>query len=644
VGKQDISEDSGGERSASFREALLGDLNALEQMLQAGALESDVVRIGAEQEMFLIDRAYRPAPIASQVLERLSDSRFTTEIGKFNLEANVPPRIFSGTCLRSLEAELNEMVQRVSAAAQACEADVLLSGILPSIRLPDLGLTNLTDKPRYHELNRAVMKLRGDFYHLLIKGIDELQLVHDSVMPEACCTSFQVHLQLNPRNFDREYNASLLIAAPVLAAAVNSPILLGRRLWQETRIALFQHAVDERSHSHIARRHPTRVSFGEGWIRSSVLEIYREQVARFRSIMTGLAGEDSVEALAEGRVPGLGALVLHNSTVWRWNRPCFGITEGKPHLRLEFRALPAGPTVLDEVANATFFFGLMRSIPQAFGDIPGKMPFDDVKDNFFAAARHGLKAQVTWLDGKHHAVDKLISEQLISLANAGLRDSGIEADDIEKYLGIIRERVEADQTGSRWILSAAASMPAGTGSEYRDRRIVGAMLLRQKSGEPVHRWSSLARDELESIGELHGAVSEMMSTDLFTVTPDDPITLAASMMDWRHIRHLPVEDAGRFLGLISSREILHFMADPHPREHPGSPVRVRELMNPHPVTIQPDNSIEDALKVMLENELDCLPVVDSGLLVGIVTSRDMLQKFSLLLKLHQRQVPELYLG
>jgi CBS domain-containing protein len=350
--------------------------------------------------------------------------------------------------------------------------------------------------------------------------------------------------------------------------------------------------------------------------------------------MTSPDPEDSLQVLTRGEVPSLKALVLHNSTVWRWNRPCYGTTEGRPHLRLEFRALPAGPTVLDEVANATFFFGLMRSVPHEFGNVSARMPFDDVKDNFFAAARHGLKAQVSWFGGKHHAVDKLITEQLLPLAAAGLKDASIDGEDIDRYLGVIRGRIEADQTGSDWILSAGASMPTGTGSEYRDRRIVAAMLMRQKSGEPVHQWNPVAPEELERFGALPETVAEIMSTDLFTIGPDDPITLAASMMDWRRIRHLPVEGAGKFLGLISSREVLRLIADPNHKRAETHPLPVRELMNPEPVTVRPDNSTSDALKLMLENELDCLPVTEGNQLVGLITSRDMLLVLSAVLRFH----------
>lgn len=632
MGAHDILEDDDCARSSSFREALLADLRALERMLGSDTLECDVSRIGCEQEMFLVDAACRPAPIASKILEELSHPAFTTEIGKFNLEANLDPRVFHGNCLSVMEQELAALLQRVSTVAQAHEVNVLLTGILPSIALPDLSLENLTVKPRYQELNRAVMKLRGGAYHLLIKGVDELQLIHDNVMPEACCASFQVHLQLNPHSFATQYNASLLVAAPVLAAAVNSPILLGRRLWQESRIALFQHAVDERSHSHVARSHPTRVSFGEGWVHDSVLEIYRDQVARFRVIMTGAVAEDSLEIVGRGGVPRLSALVLHNGTVWRWNRACYGLTHGRPHLRLEFRALPSGPTVLDEVANAAFLLGLMRAIPAEFGNVSSKALFADVKDNFLAAARYGLKAQLTWLDGKHYAVNELIQERLLPLAAAGLKDAQIDSGDIDRYLGVIRERVASDQTGSKWTLAARASLPPNTGL---DRQVVAAMLLRQKSGEPVHRWSDLSQAELETADNIRRTVGEIMSTDLFTIGPDDPITLAASMMDWRHIRHLPVEDAGQLLGLISSRDVLHFVAERGWQLHEGHPVPVRELMNCRPIAVPAEASIAEAVNLMLEHNIHCLPVTRCNELIGVVTSHDILQVFSSCLKREQ---------
>src|SRR5262249_12305015 len=246
--------------------------------------------------------------------------------------------------------------------------------------------------PRYHELNRWVTKLRGGPFSIHIKGLDEIQLQHDNIMMESCNTSFQVHLQVNPNEFAELYNMAQAVTAPVVAAAVNSPLLFGNRLWQETRLALFQHSTDARSVTQQARSHPTRVGFGERWLQRSVLELFHDQVARFRVIMTRNPDEHPMAVLARGEVPLLNALRLHNGTIWPWNRACYGVSNGRAHLRIENRALPSGPTTLDEVANAAFFIGLMMALPDEYGDITRLMTFDQAKDNFFMAARHGLNA------------------------------------------------------------------------------------------------------------------------------------------------------------------------------------------------------------------------------------------------------------
>jgi CBS domain-containing protein len=450
-------------------------------------------------------------------------------------------------------------------------------------------------------------------------------------MLEACCTSFQVHVQLDPKTFAPDYNASLLAAAPVLAVAANSPILIGRRLWQETRIALFQHAVDERSHSDIARSHPTRVSFGEAWVENSAVEIYREQIARFRDIMTSDITENSLATLASGGIPQLKALGLHNSTVWRWNRPCFGITEGRPHLRLEFRALPAGPTVLDEVANVALFLGLMKSLPEEYGNVSRRMQFEDAKDNFFAAARHGLKAQLTWVDGKHYATGDLMQRHLIPLAEKGLAAFDIDSEDIERYLGVIRGRLDADQTGSKWSLCAASALSKGASPEGRDRRVVAAMLKRQQSSLPVHQWPAVTNEEIDGLEDIGETVGEIMTTDVFTVKPDDPISLAASLMDWRHIRHLPVEHNGKLVGLVSSRDVSHVLTAPNQSNGDSPGNTIAQIMRGEPLTVSSETPLRTAVKLMLDQHLDCLPVSDGDELIGIVTSKDLLRVLFMIL-------------
>ncbi|HEU0253477.1 MAG TPA: glutamate-cysteine ligase family protein, partial [Pyrinomonadaceae bacterium] len=396
MGEHTVSEFLDQQKLHAFMKALLEDLRALEYLLDNDLIESGVRRIGAEQEMFLVDQNLRPAPLAVEVLQQANDPRLTTEIARFNLEANLTPLELKGSCFSQLEAEIDDVLRHARESAHHFGADVLLAGILPTLRKSDLTLDNLTPCQRYQQLNDSVTKLRGGPFSIHIKGLDELNLTHDNIMMESCNTSFQIHFQVSAKEFAPLYNVAQAITAPVLAAAVNSPLLFGHRLWQETRLALFQHSTDARSFTQQVRSHPTRVSFGDRWIQNSVLELFQEQIARYRAIMINEAGENPILLLARGEIPALSALRMHNGTIWPWNRACYGVSHGVAHLRIENRVLPSGPTVRDEVANAAFFCGLMLSLPAEYGEIARLMSFDDAKTNFFAAARHGLDAQFKW--------------------------------------------------------------------------------------------------------------------------------------------------------------------------------------------------------------------------------------------------------
>jgi len=627
MGQHDVYQEADENKLKAYMKALLNDLRALELMLETGRLESGVRRIGAEQEMFLVDRNLNPAPVAQEVLKGTNDERLTTEIARFNLEANLTPLAWGGNCLRQMHKELDEVIALARASAQGFGADVLLTGILPTLQQSDLSLDNLTPNPRYHELNRSVSRLRGGAFNIHIKGVDELQITHDNMMMESCNTSFQIHLQVGPEEFVPLYNLAQLITAPVLAAAVNSPLLFGHRLWQETRLALFQHSADTRSNALQMRSHPTRVGFGEHWLKGSVLELFREQIARFRIIMNIDGDEDPISVLERNEVPRLSALRLHNGTVWPWNRACYGVTGGRAHLRIENRALPSGPTTLDEVANAAFFFGLMSALPAEYGEIDKQMAFDDAKSNFFAAARHGLKAQFTWLGGKSYTATSLILEHLLPLARAGLKESLIESEDIDNYLGVIKERVLSGQTGAQWTRRSLAAMNEQGTRDIRLRTLTAFMLARQQGGEPVHSWPIIKMDEKDEMDEWrrsYQTVRQFMSTDLFTVRPNDLVDLAANVMDWRHVRHVPVEDGeGRLVGLVSHRTLLRLLV----RGIPGGSnesMSVSSIMKFNPLTVTPQTPTLEAIKLMRENKVGCLPVVEADRLVGIVTAYDFL--------------------
>lgn len=251
-----------------------------------------------------------------------------------------------------MEQSLEDNMQAARQAAADCDARVLLMGILPTLEREHLGLDWMTPNPRYFELNRTMSEHCGGKFDTFIKGLDELEITHDNVMLEACNTSFQIHFQVGAGEFAELYNVARAVTGPVLAAAVNSPFLLRHRPWHETRVALFQQSLDSRSKAQKERGGAQRVRFGDDWVQDSVLEIFRDDIARFRCLIRGNEEESPLEKLDRGEIPALGALCLHNGTVYRWNRPCYGVKDNIAHLRIENRVLPTGPTILDEVANA----------------------------------------------------------------------------------------------------------------------------------------------------------------------------------------------------------------------------------------------------------------------------------------------------
>lgn len=640
MGEQNISATVDEEHLRNFMKALLDDVVALETLLETDRFESGVRRIGAEQEMFLVDRSLRPASVVTDVLERITDPRFTTELARFNLEANLTPQVFNSSCLRRMEDELNEVLGMARDAARACGADVLLTGILPTLRKGDLGLDNMTPKPRYLELNRTLRRLRGGDFHVLIRGIEELETTHDNVMLESCNTSFQVHFQVSPQEFAKFYNLAQAVTGPLLAAAVNSPVLLKHRLWHETRIALFERSVDTRMAGGRGERSARpRVHFGDGWIRESVLEIFREDIARFRILIANTFDENPMAVLERGEIPQLSALRLHNGTVYRWNRACYGIQGGKAHLRIENRVLPSGPTVLDEVANAAFFFGMMANLAEEPKTIDRMMEFESTRANFFNAARDGLKAQMTWTGGRTMPATDLLLKELIPRAREGLKFVKVDSDDIDRYMGCLEDRVKSGQTGAQWILQSLHDMGEQGTLDVRVRTLSTVMLTNQKSGAPVHTWD-LAKVEAEPDNwrDSFQTAGQFMSTDLFTVQPHDIVDLAANIMDWKHIRHIPVEDEqGRLVGLLSHRALLRLVAR-GPRTSAANADRptVASLMIKNPLTIGPEMPTLEVMKLMRERKVSCLPVLEGEKLIGVITEADLIEVSRKLLESYLR--------
>jgi CBS domain-containing protein len=619
-----------------FVRSLLDDVKAFEYMLQNDWFESDIVRIGAEQEMCLVDnKTMKPATINTQVLEHLTEYPWcVTELAKFNLETNLSPREFTGTCLSDLEAENLHYLSIIQKVLNQFDASIILTGILPTLRKHDLEMHNLTPKDRYFALMGAIQKhLLGSSFELRVEGVDELLVKHDSPLLEACNTSFQVHLQVAPNEFVKMYNIAQTLAGPMIAISANSPLVFGRRLWHETRIALFQQSLDTRTtHDHMRERLP-RVNFGSGWLQGDITQIYKEDISRFRVLLAGAIEEDSLEMVSNGEVPKLRALQIHNSTVYRWNRPCYGISpNGKPHLRIENRVMPAGPTPVDAAANAAFWLGSMIGMSLQHEDITKKIGFVDVRDNFLKSAKFGIDTTFTWFKDQKVPVTELILKELIPLAKEGLKHRKVKAADISKYMDIIEARAKEHKTGARWALRSFTSLKNEVTNDEAVTCITAAMLKNQKENKPVHTWAEATVSDLETWSPSRLKVEEFMSTDLFTVQKDDLIGLVAEIMDWRRIRYMPVENnKGELIGLISSRMLLRHFACAN-RLSETEVFAVKDIMIEKPITATPDTSIMEAMRIMREHKIGCLPVVKEKELVGIITEMDFLRITSRLME------------
>ena len=623
MGLHDVAKSENAAQIRRFTRHIMQDMRALEYMLDNDMFETDIQRIGAEQELFLVDRNAQPAPLAEEVLALSRNPRIVNELTRFNLEVNLDPLEFTGGCFSTMEGNLNDLVEEVRGLCGQVDTEIVMAGILPTIHAWDLRLDNMAPKPRYYSLNDTIMSLKGGVAQYHIRGVDELFFQHDNIMVEGCNTSFQVHLQVTPERFAHMYNVAQLVSGPVLAAACNSPILFGKRLWRETRIALFQQAVDTRASNLYLRDMSPRVHFGTEWVDESVLEIFQEDIARFRVIMTS-EYEDPFEALRNGQVPKLRALQLHNGTVYRWNRACYGISGDKPHLRIENRLLPSGPTVVDEVANAAFWTGLVYGLAEEITDVRPRLTFDDAKSNFIGAARRGLASEMDWLDESRYSAPELIRGQLLDVARKGLQRRGVRDADIQRYLGIIDKRVDTKRTGAQWQLYSLAGMKKEGTSTRAERldTLVNCMIRRQKDGLPGHDWE-LARLESRALNTIHGTrVEHFMTTDLFTVREDELIEFVAVLMGWRHIRHVLVEDEDhRLVGLVTHRSILRFLTDIQEGEE-GRDQPVSAIMVRNPISVTPETATIEAIRLMRDKNVGALPVVLGKQLVGVITETD----------------------
>ncbi len=442
-----------------------------------------------EVELNLIDADGRPSLRNAEVLAHIDDPAFVEELGQFNLEINVPPHSLSGDGVAQYEAEVRQQLNIADQRAHEVGADMVMIGILPTLRPEHMTHESISSNPRYALLDEQMLLARGEDLHIDIRGGPEsLETYADSIAPEAACTSVQFHLQVSPDDFADSWNAAQCLAAIQVALGANSPYFLGRELWRETRVAVFTQATDTRPAELKAQGVRPRVWFGERWI-TSVFDLFEENTRYFPALLPVIDDEDPQEMLAAGRTPSLMELRLHNGTVWRWNRPVYDTVDGTPHLRIENRVLPAGPTVVDILANGALYFGALRALSELERPVWSQMSFGAAEENFTAAAIRGIDASVYWPGSGEVPVAELVLRRLLPLAHDGLRAWGVDDGIRERLLGIIEARCTTGRNGATWQVAAVHALEASGLDRWEAlHRMTREYAARMNSNAPVHAW------------------------------------------------------------------------------------------------------------------------------------------------------------
>ena len=471
MGKEIEQSTFSAEQTARFVERVAKETEILESWWAGGKLSDSGYVGGFELEAWLLDHNYFPLPRNEELLKRLDSPLVVPELSRFNVELNGTPQSMRAGALRRLEEELEQTWQHCLSVANEIEATMMMVGILPTVREQDLSLEHISDRNRYHALNREVLKIRGgEPLKLNIRGQESLSLTHNDVMLEAATTSFQIHLQSPAAEISRHMNASIIMSAPMVAMCANSPFLFGKSLWAETRIPLFEQSVETGNAEHPER---SRVTFGSAYLSDNPMDLFRENL-RYHVPLLPTLFENRDELLH---------LRLHNGTIWRWNRLLVGLDEQKiPHLRIEHRAIPAGPTIADMLANAAVYLGAVHFLARLRVPPEADLPFSQARDNFYRAARDGFDATIVWLDGRETDVKTLLADEILHMAREGLVLLGMDEEEIERYIGIARARTASGQNGAAWQRAHANLR----GHDFN--RLTADYLALQRSGAPVHEW------------------------------------------------------------------------------------------------------------------------------------------------------------
>jgi hypothetical protein len=472
-----------------YRQKVRTCLDVFERMLREARFDAELRSMGLEIELNLTDEAGDPALLNAAVLEAIADNDFTTELAQFNVEINIPPRLLTGDVFAGLETQVRASLNAAEDKSRGVGAHMMLVGILPTISDDHLNGEALSANPRYKLLNEQIFAARGEDLQISITGPERLNTYADTIAPEAACTSVQLHQLVDPERFAIHWNAAQAIAGVQLAIGANSPFFFGRELWRETRIALFEQATDTRPDELKAQGVRPRVWFGERWI-TSIFDLFEENVTYFPALLPVCEPEDPVAVLEAGGVPTLAELRLHNGTIYRWNRPVYDVVRGKPHLRVENRVLPAGPTVVDTLANAAFYYGLVRMLADEERPIWSRMSFSAAEENFHAGARDGIDARVFWPGLGEVPASELVLRRLLPLAHEGLTRWEVDPWDRERLLGVIEQRCLAQRNGATWQTETFHKL-------YDEKGLDRAQALREMTvryrdlmhaNEPVHDW------------------------------------------------------------------------------------------------------------------------------------------------------------
>ncbi|MFD6993731.1 glutamate--cysteine ligase [Streptomyces sp. NPDC059943] len=451
--------------------------------------------MGLEIELNLAGSDGMPRMMNAEVLERIASRDFQTELGMFNLEVNIAPHRLGGRVLDQLAEELRTGLGYAHRKANEVDAGIVMIGILPTLSLDDVVSTNLSDADRYTLLNDQMVAARGEDFALDIDGVERLTCSSPSIAPESACTSVQLHLQVTPDRFADVWNAAQCVAAVQIAVGANAPFLFGKELWRESRPPLFLQATDTRPPELQAQGVRPRTWFGERWI-DSAYDLFEENLRYFPPLLPMSDGEDPLQVLDEGGTPRLAELVLHNGTVYRWNRPVYDVADGLPHLRVENRVLPAGPTVTDVVANAAFYYGLVRALAEDDRPVWTRLPFATAERNFETACRDGIEARLRWPRGgragngvAEMSAVRLVRDELLPLAAAGLDAWNVEPADRDFYLGVIEGRCERRVNGASWQVDTYhRAQEAGLRREAALAATTRRYAELMHQGDPVHTW------------------------------------------------------------------------------------------------------------------------------------------------------------